>query len=528
MTSVFQSTKKKEPTINTSLMSMAPKAKPTYTAGTYSSVNPLAQITNTLKNPTTAWKSSFKATTPTKSVFSTSSQPAQPNMSVAPKVIQGSGMTSAYASNPTNYKPPVSTPPPKPTAQPTLPSPHEAYAVATEKLAAQQADLASKRQVQREASTKSKYQTLKEMISGQLPVAEGNFNAYKADSDADIADLKATGERQKGQAEDYYGDAQRDAARTYRDTQGQNQRTFANLGTIDSRGEGSFQQATENTTSDFNRFTQQTLKAKADKFAEIDSTVATAERQAMAAIRQEAGKLEDLKKQIQFALINNDQALADELSGIAQESEQTILSIQEAVTGLKYQADLEKYKVELESNDDLSTTFLTTGVPQTEADFTWKLQNAKEYGEAFPNMVGNSEAMQKANEVMDTSNLIDRVLGSNTDNLTGVLRAQGGWNPWANLDAKGTSSLINQVSNQLQLAAAGKLKGQGQITENERAILRDAVLALNPDGNGGYALSDDELRRRLKEAQAILMRNAGMQSTISQVDNNALISQYGG
>jgi len=345
MTSVFQSTKKKEPTINTSLMSMAPKAKPTYSAGAYSSVNPLAQITNTLKNPTTAWKSSFKATTPTKSVFSTSSQPAQPQMSVAPKVIQGSGMSSKYASNPTNYKPPVSTPPPKPIAQPTLPSPHEAFLSATEKLATQQKDFTTKQQATREASTKSKYQTLKEMISGQLPVAEGNFNAYKADSDADIADLKATGERQKGQAEDYYGDAQRDAARTYRDTQGQNQRTFANLGTLDSRGEGSFQQATENTASDFNRFTQQTLKAKADKFAEIDSTVSTAERQAKAAIRQEAGKLEDLKKQIQFALVNNDQALADELSGIAQESEQNIMAIQEAVTGLKYQADLEKYKV---------------------------------------------------------------------------------------------------------------------------------------------------------------------------------------
>jgi hypothetical protein len=208
------------------------------------------------------------------------------------------------------------------------------------------------------------------------------------------------------------------------------------------------------------------------------------------------------------------------------------MGVQEALYGLKYQADIEKYNIELESskNQDgqLSQSFLTTGVPETQADFTWKLNNAKEYGEAFPGMANNSESAQKMNEVLDTSQLIDRVLGSNTDSLTGVLRAQGGWNPWAKLDATATSSLINQVSNQLQLAAAGKLKGQGQITENERAILRDATLALAPDGKGGFAITDTELRNRLRQAQEILLRNAGVQNQSPQVDNNALIRQYGG
>lgn len=347
MQSVFQ-TKKKEP-----LMSMAPNMsvapKKSTTSSSYSFVSPLTQVMNTLRKPATTQNTSFKATTPTSSVF-TASKPTQPQMSVAPKVIQGSGLNTNYSRNPSNYTAPAPTAPPKPPAQPAAPSPHDAYLAATEKLAAQQKDFVTKQQAQREGSIKSKYQTLKEMISGQLPVAEGNLESFKKDSQADIDALRASGERQKGQAEDYYGDAQRDAARTFRDTQGDNQRTFANLGTIDSRGEGSFQQATENTTSDFNRFTQQTLKAKADKFAEIDDTVSAAERQAQAAIRQESVKLEDLKKQIQFALINNDQAMADELSGIAQESEATIMAIQEAVTGLKYQADLEKYKVELENS----------------------------------------------------------------------------------------------------------------------------------------------------------------------------------
>lgn len=341
MQSVFQ-TKKKEPLMSVApQMSVQPKAQ--NTAKPYSYTNPMNQMASTL-NPTGAFKS-FAVTKPAQSVFQSK---ATTPVTQKPKVVQGSGYGSNYASNAFNYKPPVVTPPPTPTTT-TTENPHDAYIEGMNALATQRADFTNKSKERRETSAKSKYQTLKEMISGQLPVAEQNFNEYKSDSQADIDALRAAGERQKGQSEDYYGEVQRDAAKTLAETQGRDQRMFSNLGTIDSRGEGSFQQATENSTSDFNRFTQQTLRAKADKFAEIDNTVATAERQANAAIREEGKKLEDLKRQIQFALINNDQALADELSGIATETEQTIMGIQEAVTGLKYQGDLEKYKIELEN-----------------------------------------------------------------------------------------------------------------------------------------------------------------------------------
>lgn len=336
-------------------MSVAPKTQSVYnTNASYAATNPLSSFGQKAiqGKGITATKTSFRASTPTQSVFQSKATPTAPKVPYSQnKVIQGSGMTSSYANNPTNYKRSVPTVPTvtAPTPQKTM-TPTDAYLQGMEKLSGQQTNFLNNQKLQREGSVKSKYQTLKEMISGQLPVAEENFDAYKKDSQADIEALRASGERQKGQAEDYYGEAQRDAAKTLNETQGQNQRTFAGLGTIDSRGEGSFQQATENTSSDFNRFTQQTLKAKADRFAEIDDTVSTAERQAQAALRQEAVKLEDLKKQIQFALINNDQAMADELSGIAQETEQNIMAIQEAVTGLKYQGALEKYNIELENS----------------------------------------------------------------------------------------------------------------------------------------------------------------------------------
>lgn len=491
MQSVFQ-TKKKEPLMSVNpRMSVAPKQS----TNSYSSTNPLISL-NQSKN---TQQSTFRSSAPKQSVF----QPKSVTSAPQSKVILGSGMTTDYSSNPTNYKPSVPAPAPKPVAQPAAPSPHEAYLAATEKLAAQQKDFVTKQQAQREGSIKSKYQTLKEMISGQLPVAEGNLESFKKDSQADIDALRSAGERQKGQAEDYYGDAQRQAAKSFRETQGDNQRTFANLGTIDSRGEGSFQQATENTTSDFNRFTQQTLKAKADKFAEIDDTVSAAERQAMAAIRQEAGKLEDLKKQIQFALINNDQAMADELSGIAQESEQNIMAIQEAVTGLKYQADLEKYKVELETSEDLSTTFITTGVPQTAADYTWKLNNSKEYGEAFPDMAGQASSQKQS-----LLTVIDNLANGDVGAITGWTRT--GWVPGS--QGALTKNYYDQLKGMLSLENRNQLKGSGAISDFEAKTLERAASALNQN------LSEDQFRQVLNDLRTSLGGGQTQSSGFGQND----------
>lgn len=486
-------------------MSVAPRTSTASKTSAYAATNPLSKLGQAASQGKgiSAVQSTFKST-PAKSVFQNKA-PAQSSVNQS-KVIQGSGLTSQYSSNPTNYKTP--TPPPAPDV-PTVPTaktpnPNTAYIQGMEKLAGQQTDFANRQRAASEASTKSKYQTLKEMISGQLPVAEQNFNQFKTSSEADIADLRATGERQKGQATDYYGEAQRDAAKTFRDTQGDNQRMFAALGTVDSRGEGSFQQATENTTSDFNRFTQQTLKAKADRFAEIDSTVSTAERQANAVIRQEAVKLEDLKKQIQFALINNDQAMADELTAIAQQTEQTIMGIQEAVTGLKYQADLEKYNLELSGSKGLSPQFLQTGQPQTEADYTWKLNNAKEYGEAFPQLAGEQQSQQKQ-ALLD---VIENISQGDVGSITGRLRT--GWIPGS--QGALTKNYYDQLKGMLSLENRAQLKGSGAISDFEAKVLERAASAL------GQNLSEDQFRKVLEDLRVSLGGGQQQSSGFSQND----------
>lgn len=64
----------------------------------------------------------------------------------------------------------------------------------------------------------------------------------------------------------------------------------------------------------------------------------------------------------------------------------------------------------------------------------------------------------------------------------------------------------DQLVGMLELAAAGEMKGQGQITESERKILKDSATALNnPD------ISPELARIYLDQAMKVLYRNAGKQ-----------------
>lgn len=301
------------------------------------------------------------------------SRPQQPQQS---RVIQGSGMSTQYASNPTNYKPkPVAPPVPPPQTQAPQ-DPTQKYLDILGSRAGQKASFIGEQRAAEEAATKARYGLAGEQIKAQLPTAQKNFNVFKENTLAGVDDVRASGERQKSNTSDYYGEAQRLAAKTFGETRAQDQRTFSNLNTIDSYGEGSFKQANENTTSEFNRFTQQTLKEKAQKLSEIDETVGRAEREATSLISQEEAKLQEFTQQIQFALMNNDQMMAEELRGLATQSQQLIFDLYDAVDNLKYTADLEKYKLEIENQPlGLSEQFMKTGEPQTEKDFIYRTQN---------------------------------------------------------------------------------------------------------------------------------------------------------
>lgn len=90
---------------------------------------------------------------------------------------------------------------------------------------------------------------------------------------------------------------------------------------------------------------------------------------------------------------------------------------------------------------------------------------------------------QQQNEVQDTLALIDQIgkdpalnksVGPIDQYVGGVISGDpAGVNRFRNLH--------NELSGKLQLAQAGKLKGQGQISDKERAMLAAAATALNPN-----------------------------------------------
>ena len=95
---------------------------------------------------------------------------------------------------------------------------------------------------------------------------------------------------------------------------------------------------------------------------------------------------------------------------------------------------------------------------------------------------------------------------------------------------------LNQLSGVLQLASAGKLKGQGQISEGERKILSDAVSSLGLSEKGTTDLSVGELRSNLEQMRVALAKKSndpelikkyGVESADSQdIDISAEVNKY--
>jgi hypothetical protein len=416
-------------------------------------------------------------------------QPQQskaPQMSVAPKLIQGSGYGSQYASNQTNQ--PVRTPEKTQPAAPVQQAvdPTARYMSDTRTTANSQQQFAENARKQQEDYIKQQYALASQQLGEQLPAAQAQLGQLKANTEASITDLLAGGERQKAQATDYYGDAQRQAAQSRRETQGQTQRTFANLGTLDSRGEGSFAQANENQDSEFNRFTQQTLKAKADKLSEIDMTVKAAERQARATITEEEAKLSELARNIQYAQANNNLQQARELTDAYNTTKQYIYEIEDSVNQMKYQFGLEQQKLdnEMKKTNTFTQGFMDGGKPTNQAEYEFFIKNK----DAVQGLYGGGAT--KSNQKVD--GIIDELLNYNTQGITGKMRF--GFSD----ESRTAAGLLKQMSSELQLEEAKRMKGQGQMTEAERAILANSIAAFNLDENGLPNVSDERFREILQ------------------------------
>lgn len=112
--------------------------------------------------------------------------------------------------------------------------------------------------------------------------------------------------------------------------------------------------------------------------------------------------------------------------------------------------------------------------------------------------------------------VIDNILNMSDFDLAGSSgRIKAGklvnWNDTAKLRNE-----LNQLNGILQLASAGKLKGQGAITENERKILANAVSSLGLDDKGATNLSVKDMRKKLEEMRVALAKKSNDPNLISK------------
>ena len=441
-----------------------------------------------------------------------------PQMSVAPKTIQGSGYGSQYASNPTNYKPtpPPTTPPPAP-----VPTPMSQYTKTIDDYFKRMSDQSAQRVATEEASRQKnqellnqRYGLMNDSIRGSVPVLQNNFNTFKTNTQADVADTVAQGERQKEQTRDYYGEAERTAAQARGETQAQARQKFAAQGAVDSRGAGSYTQANENIDSDFNRYVQKNSKEMAMKLTDIDSAVGQYQRQASTLIQTEEAKLQESLRQIEFTLADNEIAKEQAMNEAYQASQTRIQTIQDTLAGIEQQAITQKQTVQLEL-DKLAKTkftpeFMATGVPTTQAEYEFMVTNADKMKE-LGILPGGSQAGSNQNKALT---MVNNILQGDTKNITGAMRTGSVPILSTLTGAVGKQTDYDGLKSLLALAERGQLKGSGTVSDFEAKMLEKAAMAgLNQN------LPDDEFRRRLTLLQQDLMSGGATANNMSMANN---------
>lgn len=359
-------------------------------------------------------------------------------------------------------------------------------------------------------------------LRGQIPGLQQGMDLFRQNTLAGVSDLEKAALAQKGQIKDYYGDAQRQAAKASRDSRAQTMQKFASQGAVDSAGYGSHSRAQENIESDFNRTTQQYLKEQAGKLSDIDSQVIMAKRNANTLISQEEAKFRQTLAQIEQQLAGNEIAKGEAIRQAYSQTQQNIFNIQDQLNQLEYQGNAEKLNIqqqieEMSQGSGLSQQFLSTGVPEegNERDFIYRLENPDKVT-TMQEMLGGNE---KTASDIKSLGIVNELVGLNTKGITGGMR-----NAWSG-ESRKAEGLLKQLMSELQLEEAKRMKGQGTMTDAEREILRDSIGAFNLDEAGRSRLFDKDFRNELF---ALKEKLGGIRTQNPLSTNQNLVTQFGG
>ena len=432
--------------------------------------------------------------------FQQKQQQVQNIVGQANNKIQGSGYSSQYASNPSNYKAtqtPQATQQTQQTQQSSVPS----YITGYESLAEKQKALLDQQRKQGEDYYGKSYAERNRLLQESIPALQQQFIKTQGNIQKGIDSATQSAEYKKQNAQDQWGESQRLAAQTRQESEGRTRNKFAALGTTDSWGAGSYGQAQENVESDFNRFTQQGLRTKEQNMFEIDKALQDYEIEAQTTLDGLEASLENTVRQIQSDINMNNIEKQNALDSLFSDYQAKVLGVEEGMQGVY--AD---YYKALDSAEANSLSFDDQGQPLNQVSYEWMLNNPDKFGSAFES--GN--VAEKQNLI----GLVDQALTTNLGPVSGIGGAFGITTKFG--EGLNTKALIDQIKGSLTLEAREKLKGQGQISDAETQMLANSVSKLQ------YGMTEDALKRELGEIKNVLegkYRYAGQ----TQVDPNKYI-----
>jgi hypothetical protein len=261
--------------------------------------------------------------------------------------------------------------------------------------------------------------------------------------------------------------------------------TLASLGTLQSSAMGNLGARINEGAQ---RQDYQAQRALTDRKGDIQDQVRMAENEAEGLIQQEANRFQQQMAQLSGAMDENSIEYKQAASALQDQADQRINKILDSLDEFSYNVQLENIKAQSGAEEQLSDHFLQTGEPISRADLLWMREN--------PDYMERIESKgQESEQALQGLGLIQEIKTSNLEPVTGTFKI-GSRIPGST--AYDTRQKIEQVKSILELAAAGQLKGQGQISEGEREILQQAASGLD------YGKSTDEFVKSLNDAERVL------------------------
>lgn len=412
---------------------------------------------------------------------------------------QASGYGSQYASNQYNQPTKTTVPQAKPTtqAQPTGSGYMNTYLDRLQRLGEQQKQNQTNRANTNVQAINDSYGRLESINNQRKSNLQSGFDQYSQNVSGQIGDEEMAAKEEQDYLRELHGESLRKSAQANRESMGQWQNAFANLGSIDS---SSFRNVGINQQAKFAGGQQSILKQQARDIGEVQRNLNQFKRSAKEMLIKEEQNLLSRLADIDQTLAEGSAAKEQAIREAYAAAEDAVLGIEQSLLSAEMSAAEQERQFAYNEAKDLRS---------------FDLELAKE---GLKNAQSNASIAQNNNKALT---MVNNILGGDYQSITGTFqvprfmdRVHGG-SAQVRADMDGLKSLLS-------LAKRGELKGSGQVSDFETKMLEKAALA-GLDTN----LPEDEFYRRLQQLQADLMQGGATSSNTNSSMSNVVIAPDG-